>query len=820
MKILIGSLFIISFVQLFAQRSQGEGIVLGKIIDNTVKKPLEYVKIKVLLEKDSSLVAGQFTDSEGKFNMENLPLTTLIVQITFTGYDTIWLSQIIPTRELRVVNLGEINMTINNQRLVDEIIVTGKQDILKSGIDKKVYNVAQDLTLRGGTANDILKNLPSVDLDQDGRILLRGEGSVNILIDGKPSSLSGSNGKTLLDALPAGSIDRIEIVTNPSAKYDPDGSSGIINIVLKKNKLKGFNGLITANLGSGNFNGGNVVDESVSLSYRNASFNAFASYNGRYLEGYRNNFNYSRQVLSLDSASILDQQRIGTDLNAGHTARMGFDWTLKHSRSIAFSTITSLGQRDRTGDLWNTRYGEDAFGVITPTALWQRLSYDPSNQKNVDFNLSFRQNLKSNRGNLTADASHSIGANEIYGFYNQYQYSLDTILLPMLAPLRQRLSNEESSRVTTLQTDWVYLWPEQSVRTEFGAKGILRHQVVDTYSETMDSITEEYMEDTLSNFLYSYDEQVFSIYGIVAHQFKRLKYQAGVRLEQSYQIPNLISDTIRIVNNYFNFFPSAHIRYSIKKGSELGLSYSRRISRASSSDLNPFTSYADPMNLQRGNPYLKPEFINSYDFSYIVEEKVITFSASLFYRHTTNMISRVRIFSDDNATLMTFINLNTSHSIGTEYVVSYKPTTWLRTTLSSNVNFIKYITNIESWNRSGFNGNVKLNSSIDFWKKSATVQLNINYIAPRVTILGTAQRKGAIDVAFDKRLGDHWTLGCKVTDVLNRQGFYAYLRQPNISQDIEFKWLTRRFYINLTYKFGKLEMTKPKSLQDSGPSDM
>lgn len=820
MKILIGSLFIISFIQLFAQRSQGEGIVLGKIVDNTVKKPLEYVKIKVFLEKDSSLISGQFTDSEGKFNLENLPLTTLLIQITFTGYDTIWFNQITPTRELRVVNLGEINMTINNQRLVDEIIVTGKQDILKSGIDKKVYNVGQDLTLRGGTANDILKNLPSVDLDQDGRILLRGEGSVNILIDGKPSSLSGSNGKTLLDALPAGSIERIEIVTNPSAKYDPDGSSGIINIVLKKNKLKGFNGLITANLGSGNFNGGNVVDESVSLSYRNASFNAFASYNGRYLEGYRNNFNYSRQVLSLDSASILDQKRLGTDLNAGHTARVGFDWTLKHSRSIAFSTITSLGQRDRTGDLWNTRYGEDAFGVITPTALWQRMSYDPSNQKNVDFNLNFRQNLKSNRGNFTADASHSIGANEINGFYNQYQYSLDTILLPMLAPLRQRLSNEESSRVTTLQTDWVYLWPDQSVRTEFGAKGILRHQVVDTYSETMDSITEEYMEDTLSNFLYSYDEQVFSIYSIVAHQFKRLKYQAGVRLEQSYQIPNLISDTIRIVNNYFNFFPSAHIRYSIKKGSELGLSYSRRISRASSSNLNPFTSYADPMNLQRGNPYLKPEFINSYDFSYIVEEKVITFSASLFYRHTTNMISRVRIFSDDNATLMTFINLNTSHSIGTEYVVSYKPTTWLRTTLSSNVNFIKYITDIESWNRSGFNGNVKLNSSIDFWKKSATVQLNINYIAPRVTILGTAQRKGAIDVAFDKRLGDHWTLGCKVTDVLNRQGFYAYLRQPNISQDIEFKWLTRRFYINLTYKFGKLEMTKPKSLQDSGPSDM
>ena len=820
MKIWLGFLFVVFSLSVMAQRIQGEGIVLGRLVDQNAKKALEYVKIKVLLAKDSSLVSGQFTDSEGKFNIENLPFAPLILQATFAGYDTLWINQIIPTKELRVVNLGEYNLTVNNQRIVDEIIVQGKQDILRSGIDKKVYNVAQDLTLRGGTANDVLKNLPSIDLDQDGRILLRGEGSVNILIDGKPSSLTGSNGKTLLDALPAGSIERIEIVTNPSAKYDPDGSSGIINIVLKKNKLKGVNGLITANLGSGNLKGGNVADESISLSYRNASFNAFTSYNGRYLDGYRNNFLYSRQTLANDSVVILDQNRLGTDLNAGHTARMGFDWTLKHNRSIAFSSTASMGQRDRTGDLWNTRYSEDALGNLYATSLWRRVSYDPSDQKNIDFNLNFRQNFKSNRGYLTADATHSIGTDMIQGFYDQTQYSLDTVELSMVAPLSQRLSNKESSRVTTLQTDGVYLWPDQSIRTEFGAKGIVRHQVVDTYSETMDSVSNLFLEDTLSNFLYNYDEQIFSGYGIIAHQYKKFKYQAGVRLEQAFQIPNLVSDTLRIVNEYFNFFPSAHIRYTIKQGSELGLSYSRRITRASSSDLNPFTSYADPLNLQRGNPYLQPEFIDSYDFSYSREAKKLNFSASVFYRRTTDMISRVRQFSENNASVQTFINLNTSHSVGTEFVVSYKPTTWFRSTLSSNVNFIKYITDVSSWNRSGFNGNVKLNSSADFWKKTATVQLNVNYVAPRVTILGTAQRRGAIDVAFDKRLGDHWTLGCKVTDVLNRQGFYAYLRQPTISQDIEFKWLTRRFYINVTYKFGKLEMTKPKSGQDSGPSDM
>ncbi len=813
-------LFLSIFTTLFVWSQRGEGVVIGKITDQKKKFPQEYVKIKVLNAKDSSIVTGQFTDSEGRFNIDNLPYANLILLITFAGYDTLWVKDILPSKEIRIVNLGELSLIVQNQQQVDEIIVQGRQDILKSGIDKKVYNVGQDLTVRGGTANDVLKNLPSIDIDQDGKILLRGEGSVNILIDGKPSSLTGSNGKTLLDALPAGSIERIEIVTNPSAKYDPDGSSGIINIVLKKNKLRGFNGLVSANLGSGNLKGGNVADESVSMSYRNTTFNAFASYNGRYLDGYRNNYMYSRQILPNDSILILDQNRLGTDLNTGHTFRMGFDWTLKHNRSLTFSSTGSLGQRDRTGELWNKRYSEDSNGIMSASRLWRRNSYDPSHQKNADFNLNFRQNFKSNRGYMTVDATHSMGLDEIQGIYDQFEYSIDTVLLTSISPIHQRLSNQETSRVSTLQTDAVYLWPDLSIRTEFGAKAVLRHQGVDTYSETMDSASLIFMEDTLSNFLYNYDEQVFSMYGIIAHQYKNFKYQAGVRLEQAYQIPNLISDTIKILNKYFNFFPSVHVRYTMKNGQELGLSYSRRINRASSSDLNPFTSYADPLNLQRGNPYLQPEFIDSYDFSYVKEAKKLNLSASIFYRRTTDMISRVRFFGDDNASVQTYVNLNNSHSLGSEWVISYKPTAWFRSTLSSNLNYIQYITDVASWNRSGLNGNVKLNSSVDFWKKSATFQFNVNYIAPRITILGTAQRRGAIDVAFDKRLGDHWTVGGKVTDVLNRQGFYAYLRQPTISQDIEFKWLTRRFYLNVSYKFGKLEMTKPKSGQENGSSEM
>lgn len=805
---------------LMAQKPQGEGVVLGKVVDQLKKKPLEYVKVKLMDPKDSSIFLGQYTNDEGKFNFENLPYKLYLVSISFAGFETVFIQNSEPKNDLRIVNLGIVELVPNNQKVIDEITVLGKQDILKSGIDKKVYNVSEDLTLRGGTANDVLKNIPSVDLDQDGRILLRGEGSVNVLIDGKPSSLAGSNGKTLLDALPAGSIERIEIVTNPSAKYDPDGSSGIINIVLKKNKLKGFNGMVNANLGSGDLKGGNVAEGNVSLSYRSASINVFGSYTGRYLDGYRNNYLYSRQTLTNDSVVILDQVRLGTDLNAGQTMRGGLDWTMKNNRILSFTCTGALGVRDRTGDLWTSRKSEDSLVNEFVTSRWLRTSYDPSQQQNLDLNANFKQNFKSNRGSIMVDVNQSFGRDRIQGYYEQSYYTPAEVALANKANLLQRLSNVESNSVSAMQIDGTYLWPDLSIRSEFGAKAILRHQTVDTYSETQDSTDQLYYLDTLSNFLYQYDEKIFSVYGILAHQYKKFKYQAGLRVEKAYQIPDLVSDTIRIVNDYFNFFPSAHIRYVVKKGIELGLSYSRRITRASSADLNPFTSYADPLNLQRGNPYLQPEYIDSYDFGATREGKKLNLSASVYYRKTKDMISRVKIFNQENAAIMTMINLNSSNSLGTEFVISYKPINGFRNTLSANINYIQYQTNIESWNRAGFNYNVKLNSSFDFWKRTATIQLNVNYIAPRITILGTAQRRGPVDIGLDKRLGSHWSVGCKVTDVFNRQGFYMHVRQPAISQDVEFKWLTRRFYVNVSYKFGKLEMTKPKNNQDSGGGEM
>lgn len=777
---------------------------------------MEYVTVRLFLEKDSSLITGIYSDSEGKFLFDKLVQGAYYVKITFAGFLANSSETVTITSNLKVLNLGTISMELDKTLQIGQVDVVGQASILSAGIDKKVYNVAEDMSVKGGTANDVLKNIPSVDLDQDGRIMLRGDGAVTVLIDGRPSSLSGGNGKTLLDALPAGSIERIEIVTNPSAKYDPDGTSGIINIVLKKNKLKGFNGLLNANIGSGNLNGGNVADGGFSLSYRNSFFNIYGSYNGRYLDGYRNNTSYIRQTFINDSISILDQNRTGTDLNAGNTARFGVDFTLKNRKSISFSSTGSAGRRDRTGDLWNgVKDSNEAL-----LSLGRRESYDPSQQHNYDFNANFKQDFKDSRGSFVLDANQSIGMESIQGYYLQRYYGIDSVLDGSL-PLNQRLFNQEKNNITSIQADFTYLWPAKLMRSEFGAKTIIRKQEVNTYSETYDYSTISYFEDTLANFLYRYNEKIFSAYAIFGQQLNKFKYQGGVRVEKAYQIPNLVSDSIEIINDYFNFFPSAHLKYALTPKSEIGLSYSRRITRASSGDLNPFTAYSDPFNLRRGNPYLQPEFINSYDLAYSSEGTKLHFSAAIFYRHTVDAISRIKVFYDDNSSAVTFANIGQSHSFGNELIASYKPTKWWRNTLSTNINYIQYQTSNALWNRNGFNWNVKYIGSVDFWKKTATLQLNVNYIAPRITVQGTAQRRGSVELSFDKKFNDgKWTVGTRVSDIFNRQGFYMEVKQLNIYQVTEFKWLTRRVYLTVAYKFGKLEMGNKSKVPGSEGNDL
>lgn len=775
------------------------GIISGAFLDSISGTPLEYASFRLFSVKDSAVVAGIYTDEKGEFTLDQLPLGKYYAKVTYLAYPLKMIPNIVFTMENPSVNLGNIKWKKDASLELNEVQVVASQDLMTTSLDKKVYNVGEDLATKGGSVNDVLNNVPSVEIDQDGKISLRGDGNVTILIDGRPSTLTGSNGKSLLDALPANSIERIEIVTNPSAKYDPDGTSGIINIVLKKNKLKGVNGAVSVSAGTGN-----DYNAAASLSLRNAKYNVYGTYAYSHYEGTRNFENLLRRTIG-DSIFELDQDRKGTDLMENHTAKVGVDFYLKKRQTLGIGITGTTGKRERTGDLINVQ--SDQTDQIV--RLWERISDDPTQNKNMDLNLNYNFDFKAEKGSLAFNFTQSFGDESAKGFYNESYISENGN--PSVSPaLIQRLANTEINKVTTFQLDYVKHLPK-SVRIDAGVKAIVRSSSVSTNSQTRDNSTNLYFADTLSNFDYIYKGQIYSAYTSLAHQYKKWKYQAGLRYEYAVQDPQLVSENKSYTTYYTNLFPSAFLKYELSKKSEFSLSYSKRINRPSDGNLNPFTSYADPFNLRKGNPELTPEYIHSFDLGYGITTKSVSFTSSVFFRNTLDNISRIKLYYDNGTTASSYANIDGSKSLGAEIVLIYKPVTWFKNMLSANGNQVNYSNTAPgtNWNNSGFMWGAKYAGTVDFWKKTASVQVNVRYNSPFITPQGIALPRWSMDLSGDKTLKNNkWTIGFRLTDVFNTREFNIEVDQDPIYQEMRFKQLTRRFYLNVSYKFGKYEVTK------------
>lgn len=806
MKLVILTIFITLSGFALTQRPGGGnkiGVLSGVVIDSTSKKPLDYVSVKLYSQFDSTFVMGIYTDGNGDFMLYQIPSGKYFAKITFLNYESKWIRDISfsPDKPDRV--LGTIKLKTENATELDAAKVSSNKKILETSFDKKVFNISEDLNSRTGTVNDVLNNIPSVEVDQDGKISLRGDGNVTILIDGRPSMMTGNSAKSFLDALPANMVERIELVTNPSAKYDPDGTSGIINIVLKKNKLRGVNGNINASAATGS-----IFNSAASLSMRNSKMNLYGTYSYKHYEGERNNFGEMNRYFG-DSLFRLNQNRLGTDYNVGHTLKLGADFYLKDRHVLGVNMTGSLGDRNRAGDLINKQLNGD--GILLNQ--WSRISYDPSKQKNMDVNINYKYDFKEDKGSLSFDATQSFGNDTTGGKYDQYYTSLP--------PTNQQLANTENNRVSTFMLDYVRVLPK-SIRVEAGAKTIIRNTMIDSHSETKDSLG-VFKDDKLSTFKYSYDEQIYSTYGNFAQHLGKFKYQGGLRMERSFQTPNLLSSNLVYAKNYFNIFPSAFLTYSLVKDVDLTLNYSKRINRANNENLNPFTSYSDPYNLRKGNPELRPEFIDSYELGVGMNKKKLSVNGSIYFRESRDVIQRYRMFYDNGFAAVTYINIDKSQSFGTELVVTYRPMMWWKNVLSFNGNQIKYFdSKVLQTPTTGFNWSMKYIGSFDFWKKTASLQINGKYNAPIFTPQGSVQPRASMDISGEKTFKEgKWSIGFKVSDVFNTQEFRINVDLPTVDQTSTFKQTTRRIYLNFAYKFGKMEVSKKgKITNDNGGGGM
>lgn len=797
-----------SIAQLSPQSNGAKNLsITGLIIDSVSYENLEFVSVRLISLPDSSTVGGALSDSSGRFTIEGVSAGNYNLKVSFIGYNTkeIFIGNINDSK--KQWDLGRISMRISNVQTLGEVKVVGQLDVLKAGIDKKVYNVGEDLNNQGGSASDVLNNVPSVDVDQDGNVSLRGDGNVIILIDGRPSAMAGSL-SAILGSLPANSIERIELVTNPSAKYDPDGTSGIINIVLKKNKLKGFNGEVSLTGATGN-----QLQGSATLSYRNNKFIFLANYANSYREGYRDFSGQTETRFEDGSVSKLVQSRPGSDINESQNFRFGVDYNLTDNQLLGVSANYSISDRTRFGLLTNEAYFNDEL-----ERKWERRMVDPSHDENLDLNAFYKYTLKEDLGEFSVDFRRSQGSDRNRGTYTE-NYLIENGDPVNVNRLQQHLENTDQNVLYATQADYSRILKKWNARVEAGAKHTNSDQNVLSFSEAYDYSDESWKPDTLANFTYRYQEQISAVYGIFGQAINRFKYQVGLRGEYALQRPILETENIRIDNTYYNLFPSGHLRYSLTKKQEISLGYSRRINRARSRQLNPFTNYSDPNNLRTGNPYLKPEYVNSYDLAHSFESDKLSLTSSIFFRQTTGVIQRIKVFYPNNLSAVTYDNIDESRSYGFEMVINYKPYKWWRNTFSMNGDHMQFIdrSGVSNFNNSGYNLALKLASTFDFWKRTASIQINTRYNTPRITPQGKVKPRQSIDISGDKKLGDNkWTIGFRVSDIFNTRGFEYDFDQVTNRQYGNYKWQTRRVYLTVSYRFGKYEVRKGDGSGDQG----
>lgn len=749
----------LSFSQDLKQRQQFSdpiGIIKGKVIDDQTNKPMEYVSVRLFRFRDSTIVSGGLTDNNGYFEIKNIPFGRYYAIVKFIGFKTKTIDSIFITPRNPEVNLGVIHFQPEPIQ-TKEIEVTAQKDIVSYAIDRRIYDVSKDLSTVGGSALDVLSNVPSVSVDIEGNVSLRGSGNVQILIDGKPSSLLGFDRGTALDQIPADNIERIEVITNPSAKYDPDGVAGIINIILKKNTMLGYGAILNANVGTADkYNG------SINLNLRTDNFNSTIGYNFRSFS-MRGNTDASRSSFKPDSTYLTQFQsflRRGTY----HRFQLSTEWSPNPKNSLMFNANTGLFARkmsDSTGYL---------FTLFNSYFVDQFFRKNSSNGDNFsyDLNLFYKHLFDKKDKELNANLLFMSFKGNNDNLYDELHWdSLEILRIPI------KQNNKTNYLNNNLNFELNHTNPLNIGKLDLGFKANVRTIDIDYNFYNFNSSSSLWLlNDSLSN-KFGYNENIISAYITFASKIYRFGYQLGLRAEQTFAKINQKTLNQTYDNNYFNIFPTVHLSYQISQTNTLMVSYTRRINRPQSMYLNPFVDYSDPQNLSTGNPFLKPEFANAFEISNLTYFGRNALNLTLFYRYTTDIISRVtRLDTSKTFTWTTYENLNKSKSIGFEAMLNQS----LFDFWKINLNFSYFYLDVNGLpeygipSRNSKSWNIKLNTVVNV-TKNIDLQFNVSYDSPVITFGGGGMQWRFFEMGSVGKLEGIFTANLAIKiDILNERG--------------------------------------------------
>ncbi|WP_119079870.1 outer membrane beta-barrel family protein [Chitinophaga alhagiae] len=785
------------------------GQIYGKLVDAQTKKGVEYASVALLRQKDSSVVTGMLSKPNGDFNLENLPFGPFLLRINFMGYNTIYKKVTVAPQSVSQ-DLGNIRMEANAKALA-EVEVTGQRSAFQMNIDKKVFNVDRNLTSVGGTATDVLKSVPSVNVDIDGNVQVRNS-SPTIFVDGKPSTLS-------LDQIPADAIESVELITNPSAKYDAEGMSGILNIVLKKNKKAGFNGMLMGGIGTGDkYNAGGNIN------VRQGKVNFSANYN------YNSNRNWGkgtteRTNFAVPGASELNYINQNSDSRSGglfQFGRIGLDYYLDNRNTISLTQNIVGGtfkNRETLGSIYldehkdmtrrNTRYSDNKFGFnnYTTTLGFKHLFAEANKELTADVSMNKSNN---NRNGGFSTQGEDLAGNPVGDRFVQSNYS------------------KGNTDFYTFQADYVDPVGKTG-KFEAGVKGTLRNytSIYDVFDGNNNG---KQKIDSLSND-YKYNEQIYAAYVNYSNAIKNFGYQVGLRAEQYVYAGEIPSEGMKFkpTKAVPGFFPSVYLSYKLEKEQEVQLNYSRRVNRPNFFQLIPYRDFSDPLNHRQGNPNLKPEYTNSLEFSYMKTWKNHNFLGSLYYRNTNNLISTLNepIHAGTDTLLTTFVNANKNFSYGAELTMKNQIIRgW---DITTNVNLYQTELQVrnekENYTNRGFSWMAKINSETKL-PANFTFQVTANYQAPAITLpagsgggrgggfmmiptsaQGTIKGLSSVDLALRKDFlkSKALTATLSLSDVFNTREFGMDQESPYFLQDMVRKRESRILRLNLSYRFGKFD---------------
>ncbi len=783
-----------------------ETTISGSVVDGQSGQAIEYATLALFRKRDSSLVTGAVTDVDGTFEITTRP-GRFFMKVEFISYTPVIVDNIQLGRGVMHHDAGKISIQPDTKQL-EAVEVVEERSTFQTHLDKKIFNVGRDISSLGGSASDVLDNIPSVTVDIDGNVALRGSENVRILIDGKPSGLTGISSSEALQQLGADMIEKVEIITNPSARYDAEGMSGIINIILKKNRKNGWNGSVTVGTGwPHNHNG------SVNMNYKTKKINLFGAYSAHYRtrpgEGYT-----ATTTFFGDTTSLLEQTESFERKGWKNNFRLGGDWYLNKKTTLTLSGKYGFGQRDNTADV---RY-EDFGSQEEIQSLDLRETTETEDDESYDATMYFRRDFNKEGRKLTAEFQYS------YGYEEELMDARNlTVLLPDEELLEetglQTIANNEELQNFLGQADYVHKFKENG-NFEIGWKSNVR-QINTDYSvdDFVDSTNSWVVNDGVSN-RFRYDEQIHAVYAIIGNQWRSMSYQFGLRTEFSDVSTHLLETDELNDRKYIDPFPSAHLSFDLGKENSFQVSYSRRIRRPRFWYLNPFFTYVNPRNFRSGNPNLDPQYTHSTEIAHIKRWEKLSVTSSIYYRHTTGVMARISHVDSSGVTTSRPENLQTAENFGAELVLSYEPFKWWR--MFGSANFFRQILdggNLgEDFTSDSYSWTGRLNSRWKFWK-GTELQIVANYRGPAQTTQGKRKAMTFADIALSKDvLKNRGTLSLKLSDVFGTRKRRSESEGETFFIESERQWHPRRFIASFTYRINQ-QKKRERSRGDWGGGD-